>query len=293
VVAGVTFGEGELRLSPRTAAKYVLLKNNVHARTGKWIFITRPYGAGRTRAQQAYLRDGYDRRLPGFNYAAKPDTPQANHQDRGDGGHAFDINNWASVGEQVIIDEARKVGLVRDPSERWHWNDNGVALASLGITPIEKENDMADITRDQMQQIAIVLLDTGIETAVGPRTVKQALSDALLLGQAANTAIEKIPDGTARAVAAYPLDRPDLPQAKGKPQQTQLGTMISYLQTWVTQLDVLIRATGGAQLTDDQVKEIGKVLAKSIPTPQVDEASLVRKIIAGVRGIFTRAGTEG
>lgn len=293
MVAGITFGEGELRLSARTAAKYVLLKNNVKARTGKWIFITRPYGAGRTRAQQAYLRDGYDRRLPGFNYAAKPDTPQANHQDRGDGGHAFDINNWASVGEQVIMDEARKVGLVRDPSERWHWNDNGTALASLGITPIKEENDMADLTQGQVQWIANTLLDTGIDTAVGPRTVKQALSDALLLGQAANTAIEKVPTGTAQAVASVLLDRPDLPKVNGKPQRTSLGDMISYLQLWVTQLDDRIRSQGGTPLTDEQIKGLAGIIAKSMPAPTVDEASLVRKIIAGVRGIFTRAGAEG
>lgn len=141
MVAGILFGEGDLRLSPMTAAKYLALKSAVFRRTGKWIFITRPYGAGRTREQQQYLRNGYERGLPGFNYAAKPDTIQANHQDRGDGGHAFDINNWKSVGEQVIKEEAAKLGLRRDPTEQWHWNDTGIAVAGLNITSIE-EDDM-------------------------------------------------------------------------------------------------------------------------------------------------------
>jgi hypothetical protein len=294
VVAGITFGEGDLRLSVRTAAKYVLLKNNVHARTGKWIFITRPYGAGRTRAQQAYLRDGFVRRLPGFYYAAAPDTVQANHQDRGDGGHAFDINNWASVGERVIMEEARKVGLVRDPSERWHWNDNGAALASLGITPIE-EDDMP-LTRADKEEIAQLAAETTwniqeVNPANGQRT---RMGDMHRYAEYAGIKRrDEILAGVGAAVAAFPVNRPDLPPINGKAQQTQLGTMIGYLQQWVNQIDGHVQEVGGVALSAEQIEAISAVLAKSVPAPVVDEASIVRKVIAGVRGIFTRAGTEG
>jgi hypothetical protein len=139
----VKVGEGDLVLEELTAAKYKLLKQRVYNRVKRYTAITQPYGANRTSAQQQYLRNGYlnyqrTKKGPVFYYAA-PDG-QSNHQ----GGRAFDINNWEWVGEQVIKEEAEKLGLRRDPTERWHWNDTGASLASLGITRLEDELEYKD-----------------------------------------------------------------------------------------------------------------------------------------------------
>jgi len=131
--------QGALTLEENTGRKFQALRAAVLARTGKLILITSPYGAFRTPAQQGYLRNGWEKDWPGFYYAAP--VGESNHED----GCAFDINNWAAVGEQVIKEEAWKLGLVRDPSERWHWNNprgpkftfSPAALAGVGaVTPI-------------------------------------------------------------------------------------------------------------------------------------------------------------
>lgn len=128
--------QGTLTLEENTGRKFLAHRAAVYARTGKVIIITAPYGAFRTPQQQGYLRSGWERGLPGFYYAAP--VGGSNHED----GDAYDVNNWAAVGEQVIKEEAWRLKLVRDPSERWHWNNprgpyhdyNPAGLALAGTT---------------------------------------------------------------------------------------------------------------------------------------------------------------
>jgi hypothetical protein len=139
----VYIGQLDLQLKRRTAAKYLTLRQRVYERTKKWIRITYAYGAKRSRADQQYLVDGWNKRLPGFYYAAP--VGQSNHEP----GEAFDINNWAEVGEAIIKEEAKKLGLVRDKSERWHWNDDGTEPNTIDWSLIPGENDM-DARQNEM-----------------------------------------------------------------------------------------------------------------------------------------------
>lgn len=190
--------------------------------------------------------------------------------------------------------------------EAHHWVYVGrpTIVAGTGATPIEEQELNAD-DKAWMNGFGDALIGQ-LKAAIPPAVWGQMLEnpangnkatmagDLLRYGEQSDVQRrDEILAGVGRAVAGFPLDRPDLPQANGKPQQTQMGDMVRYLQTWVNQLDTLIRATGGAQLTDEQIKIIAGSLSKSLPAPTVDEASIVRKVIAGVRGIFTRAGTEG
>jgi len=127
----VDAGDGIL-LEAGTAAKWKRLVIRVYQRTGRTLRIVKPYGGNRTWAVQAYLHGLW--RIGKGNYAAPPG--QSNHED----GRAFDIANYAGI-ETIIREEAEALGLTRDPSERWHWNDLTPALAALDITPIQEEED--------------------------------------------------------------------------------------------------------------------------------------------------------
>lgn len=73
----------------------------------------------RTYPKQAYLRDGWDRRLPGFNLAAKPGF--SNHQD----GFAYDFAISGYEGNPLydwLKRNGPRHGFVRTVNkEPWHW----------------------------------------------------------------------------------------------------------------------------------------------------------------------------
>ncbi|MEI6419212.1 MAG: M15 family metallopeptidase, partial [Sphingomonadales bacterium] len=73
----------------------------------------------RTYAEQRHLRDGYDRKLPGFNLAAKPGF--SNHQN----GIAVDLDVKPGEGNpnyEWLTREATGFGFLRTvSSETWHW----------------------------------------------------------------------------------------------------------------------------------------------------------------------------
>ena len=73
----------------------------------------------RTYPQQVYLRDGYDRKLPGFNLAARPGF--SNHED----GYAYDFAIGGYEGNpryDWLKANGPKHGFVRTVNkEPWHW----------------------------------------------------------------------------------------------------------------------------------------------------------------------------
>jgi hypothetical protein len=119
--------------------------------------------------------------------------------------------------------------------EPWHIVYVGsprIVAAGLGTTNIDNDgNDMADITQGQVQWIANTLLDTGIKTPVGDRTVKQALADALLFGQANANEIAEVKAGlagTPGAVWAVRLEHTVAKDAEGKPLSIPAGDLLRY-----------------------------------------------------------------
>lgn len=83
----------------------------------------------RTYPKQAYLRDGWERRLPGFNLAAKPGF--SNHQD----GFAYDFAISGYEGNpryDWLKRNAPRFGFVRTVNkEPWHW-EYRPAIAQTG-----------------------------------------------------------------------------------------------------------------------------------------------------------------
>lgn len=289
----VKVGEGNLLLEAETAAKYQLLKQRVYNITKKWIFITQPYGANRTGEEQAYLRNGWDKKLPGFYYAAP--RGQSNHED----GRAFDINNWAAVGESVIKTEAEKLGLKRDPNERWHWNNTGPSLAALGITPLE--NDMSLTDREHVMLTRIndfwtrgeplmhgdgeglrTLWDTQANVKDGRAEMNQLrdqISDLVKAGGFLNSRVQHpIAD---KAGKFYEVPLRDIIQSLPKEHQNtrdEISALGQHLEN-STQI----------ALTSEQIIELAKLIQP------VDEEAIIKRVTENValelRKIFLDAGT--
>lgn len=101
-----------------TAKAYLRMKQDA-ARDGVNIQLISGF---RTMAEQQRLWDGWNRRLPGFNPAARPGY--SNHQS----GVALDLNTQGSSISQGsgavynwLARNAHKYGFKRIPSEHWHW----------------------------------------------------------------------------------------------------------------------------------------------------------------------------
>lgn len=102
----------ECLLTPDTLALLVAASN----RAGALLYIDGQDGAWRPWARQAYLYNGYMHGLPGFNTASSPNPPgQRNHMR----GAAFDLRRTDAAAQAAC----RQVGLVRDDTESWHWNN--------------------------------------------------------------------------------------------------------------------------------------------------------------------------
>lgn len=112
-----------LLLTPRTLALLVAASN----RLGRRIFLNGSDAAWRSYARQAYLYNGWVKRLPGFNVASSPDPPgQRNHMR----GAAFDTLQTDGATQAAC----RGVGLIRDSAEAWHQNDPN--WANMPIIPV-------------------------------------------------------------------------------------------------------------------------------------------------------------
>lgn len=106
---------GGLRLSAGTARAWFALVKAVRASTGRTLYLRNPYGAWRSWAMQAFLRTRYLTGRGKYPYALP--AGKSNHED----GRAFDIANYVGV-EKHINAAAKRLGLVRDRFEPWHYN---------------------------------------------------------------------------------------------------------------------------------------------------------------------------
>ncbi|MBF4625530.1 M15 family metallopeptidase [Clavibacter sp. VKM Ac-2872] len=165
----------------------------------------------------------------GVPAAARPGTSK--HGD----GLAVDatIDSFTSPAYRWMAANADRYGFGnnqgRNDGEPWHWvfgeTRPTIQPASVGSQAIDNDgNDMADITEGQMQRIAVILLDTEIQTPLGPRLVKHALGDALLLGQANANSIAEVPDLTWDVRLEHTLAK----AADGSPLMVPVRDLVRY-----------------------------------------------------------------
>lgn len=101
----------ECWLTPDTLNYLIAAGNELHTQ----LRINGSDGAWRAYADQKALRDYYLEDPKDHPFAADPDTGQRNHMR----GAAFDLVRTDAAAQAAC----RKVGLVRDESEPWHWNN--------------------------------------------------------------------------------------------------------------------------------------------------------------------------
>ncbi|AGY47145.1 tail length tape measure protein [Clavibacter phage CN1A] len=260
------------------AAQAYALQDAYTRATGKPLVILEGY---RDLTRQKYLRNLY---LSGRgNIAAVPGL--SNHGWGLACDFAAPLNSSGSEEHRWMRQNAPLFGFDwargKADNEPWHWEYGNVPVsrwASLDVTPIDR-NDMADITEGQMQRIAVILLDTEIQTPLGPRLVKHALGDALLLGQANANSIAEVPDKTWDVLVDHPLAKNE----DGTPLKVRLGDVAKYEPLEHQNTRDAIAKLGTLQFTDKQLATIGAGVKP------IDEASLVKKIVDGVRALFGRA----
>lgn len=207
---------GGLYLEHKAAVSWISARAAVFAETGIMPIVGsdgayRDY-AGQVRQKALAVADGDPMRAakPGYSTHGK--------------GLSVDVWNISRYNLPQLERIMARFGFRRNiPYESWHFTHDGTTTAGTTGTQIE-ENDMAEITREQMQQIAIVLLDTNIATAVGTRSVKQALSDSLLFGKATADGIRQIPV----SVWGHGLNRTDVTNEDGTPKTTPAGDFLRY-----------------------------------------------------------------
>ncbi|WP_025159371.1 hypothetical protein [Leifsonia aquatica] len=136
--------QSECWLTPDTLA----LLEAANAKAGTELRINGSDGAWRAYADQKALYDLY---LSGKgNVASNPDTGQRNHMR----GAAFDLVRTDTAAQAAC----RAVGLVRDPSEPWHWNNP--RWASMPIIPTNTAAaglDAAPIIEKPRRQITMLV----------------------------------------------------------------------------------------------------------------------------------------
>lgn len=132
----------DLWLAPSTLGYLLKLRDRI----GYNPFVVRSGGAWRAYYSQKYYWDGWVARRPGFSPASNPDTGPRQHMR----GAAFDLLDTSAAMQR----HCRALGLIREPSEAWHWNDprwasmpvikTNTSAAGGGSTPIDpKEYEMS------------------------------------------------------------------------------------------------------------------------------------------------------
>lgn len=294
--------QGSMTLEENTGRKFIALRSRVFLRSGKIIKITEPYGAYRTPAIQQYLRNGYLNYIktgigPVFYYAA-PDG-QSNHQ----GGNAFDIFNWSYVGEQIIKEEAWKLNLVRDASERWHWNNlpgpnhayNPTTTAG-GIDPAGLNNGTVLITLDWTDK-----LKGKWEATAGARLIG---IDEKTADLASTARVNQIHDYEQNNPAAFPFIRSAIKAVADKIDSLyrrvdqihdyeQLnGAAFPILRQDLSNLSQLVQKYGAPTVT---IKADPKVFVDALKTPEVAQAlgpAIAQHVVAALNGTTLTFGNK-
>jgi hypothetical protein len=132
--------QGNLLADVHTCAVF----HAVNAELGGGLIITAPDGADRSDARQRVLIALHKLNPKKYAYAAP--VGKSNHK----GGRALDIQNWAQYPELRAV--MLRHGLVRDPVERWHYNDTGTWIipAAVHTTPLEAEEE------DEMDKVELI-----------------------------------------------------------------------------------------------------------------------------------------
>ena len=133
----VSIGSG-LKLEYGTARRWNALVAAVWKTTGRTLYLRPKYGAYRSRAMQTFLRLRYLAAPNRFPLALPPG--QSNHEV----GKAFDIANYGGIEPQIKV-AAKKLGLIRDPSEAWHWNNLNPNELPPAEVPTRKRNSMTTL----------------------------------------------------------------------------------------------------------------------------------------------------
>lgn len=223
---------------------------------GRTLYLDGQDSAWRPWARQNYLYQGYIQGLPGFNTASSPNPPgQRNHMR----GAAFDLIDTDAATQAAC----RAVGLVRDYSESWHWNNPNAAnmpiildntsAAGGGATPISGGFLMA-LTDAEQAEILNAARNTysgffvgGPSMPDGRRALVQTVADirALLNQVVAQTAPVKITrDENAKITAVGPTA-----VVISKPQDdAETNTMTRKI---LDKLDALEGATAGPAIDYD------------------------------------------
>jgi lysozyme family protein len=142
----------------------------------------------RTRAEQARLYDGWVRRLPGFNLAAHPDSPQAYHVETNPRGPiALDLRDSGGDAGVTTIGTKRSNWLAANcgrwgfknaghffsPREGWHYEGQGIKLGGSGVfTPPTQVNVDGQLGP---QTIAFLQsrIGAGVDGEMGPDTISK------------------------------------------------------------------------------------------------------------------------
>jgi hypothetical protein len=213
------------------------------------------------------------------------------------------------------------VGFKPDAGEWWHFNHpnwanmpiiRNLAAASLGVTPIgddlsaeaERQIDAlyryyapgiagkhydgeglarAKSVEDRVAQLWDKLLP-GIEGVKTDGVVYEQTKWTWWVAKDLYAELAKLPG----RVWDFELERPTGPaNPDGSRPRTRAGDFVRFSQAFVDDLTAKIVASGGKPLTDAQAREIAAIIATRIP--QVDEASITTRVMAGVRDMLRKA----
>lgn len=171
------------RVEVNIARQYRLMEAAFRAATGCDLIIT---SATRTRAEQQRLYDGWVRRLPGFNLAAKPGT--SNHEEYGPiGPIALDLRDSGSDAGVTVIGSRRSNWLAANcgrfgfknsghffsPREGWHYEGRGIKIGGSGGAPASVPSSVN--VDGQLGPQTILLLQSRIganpDGQMGPDTI--------------------------------------------------------------------------------------------------------------------------
>lgn len=191
------------------AAQFNALQHAAKARFGTFMPVT---SAGRTKAEQARLYNGWVRRLPGFSPAYPPDSPYALHVVNG--GAAVDVGGAFGVANTTphlwLKENGPKYGYAVDAvaGEPWHIQFTlKPSIAGTKATPIpvpeEEDEDMPRIIYHVSRGYAQILPYGHIRY---PETQDGNNQVAAILGVPTTTVGVWTPDGVKRYATAAEFD---------------------------------------------------------------------------------------
>lgn len=140
----------------------------------------------RTREEQAYLHNGWIKRLPGFNLAAPPG--QSNHEEYGPiGPIALDLRDSGSDAGVTVIGSRRSnwlaancsrwgftnAGHYFNPREGWHYEGRGIKIGGSGVFEAPSSVQVDGQLGPQTVALMQARLGVGVDGEMGPITISE------------------------------------------------------------------------------------------------------------------------